>query len=136
MTPNEILTGALSMDLRRLPAALTASCILITAAPAFAQTIGASHVGPVDPPRTNLTFRPNAPQFRMPEGDLRVVGEPQRNGLIASVPVNRNFEIGVGRFRVSEIARPRTHTENDRNPASMNPRQRSIAGVGFSLRFD
>ncbi len=72
----------------------------------------------------------------MPEGDLRRAGEPQRNGLIAAVPVNRNLQIGVGRFRVVGDHRARTHTEHERNPVAINQRQRSIAGVGFSLRFD
>ena len=70
----------------------------------------------------------------MPEGDLRQVGEPRRNGLIAAVPLNRNLEVGIGRFRVTDPGRPRTHTEP--HPATNTPRQRSVAGIGFSLRFD
>lgn len=124
------------MNLRWLAAALTASFTLGMAVPAAAQTIGSSHVGLVDRPYTSVTPRANAPSFQVREGDLRRTVEPRRNGLIASVPVNRNLEIGVGRFRVSDIARPRTHTENDRNISPTGPRQRSIAGFGFSLRFD
>ena len=124
------------MDLRGLAAALTASYILITAAPPAAQSAGAGHVGLVEPPRMIVTPRPNPPESRMPEGDVRLAGDPRRGGLIASVPVNRRLEVGIGRFRVSEIARPRTHTESDRNPASMSPRQCSIARIGFSLRFE
>jgi len=122
------------MNLRRPFAALTASCTLLTAAPAVAQLSAAQLVGPVDrPPIVSPRTRP--PEFRVPDGDLRRAGEPQRNGLIAAVPVNRNLQIGIGRFRVVDDARVRTHTEHDRNPTAIVPRQRSIAGVGFSLRF-
>ena len=124
------------MNLRWLAAALSASFTLITALPAAAQSSGAALVGPTEQAPIRATPRSRAPDFRAPEGDLRQVGEPRRSGLIAAVPVNRNLEIGIGRFRVSEIAQPRTHTENERNPAAMGPRQRSIAGFGFSLRFD
>ncbi len=123
------------MFLRWPVAALTASCTLMTAAPAVAQLSGVHLVGPVDrPPIVSARTRP--PEFRVPEGDLRQAGEPRRNGLIAAVPVNRNLQIGVGRFRVIDDARPRTHTEHDRNPTAITRRQRSIAGIGFSLRFD
>jgi hypothetical protein len=108
----------------------------MTALPAAAQTTGAPLVGPTDQASIRPAPRSHALDFRVPEGDLRQAGEPRSNGLIASVPVNRNLDIGIGRFRVSEIARPRTYTESDRNPAGMGPRQRSIAGFGFSLRFD
>lgn len=124
------------MNLRWLVAALPASFTLMTALPAAAQTTGAPFVGPTDQASIRPAPRSHAPDFRVPEGDLRQAGEPRSNGLIASVPVNRNLEIGIGRFRVSEIARPRSYTEGDRNPAGMGPRQRSIAGFGFSLRFD
>jgi hypothetical protein len=122
------------MYLRWPIAALSASCTLFTAAPAAAQSSGAHLVGPVDrAPIVSARNRP--PEFRMPEGDVRRAGEPQRNGLIASVPVNENLQIGIGRFRVVGDHRVRTHTESDRNPAAITQRQRSIAGIGFSLRF-
>jgi hypothetical protein len=125
------------MYLRWLAAALPASFTLVIAMPAAAQSIAPGHVGPVDPSRTTImTPRSQAPSFQVPEGDLRRAGQPRSNGLIAAVPVNRNLQIGIGRFRVAEIAQPRTHTESDRAPAAIGPRQRSIAGLGFSLRFD
>ena len=123
------------MYLRRPVAALAAVFTLLPAVPVLAQTTGAALVEPRDRPEFIATARTRPPEFRMPEGDHRMMGEPQRNGLIASVPINRNFLIGVGRFRVGEIHGPRTYTESDRNPGSMAPRQRSIAGAGFSLRF-
>ena len=134
-TPDEYLQGCRAMELRGLVAALSASFTLMAAVPAAAQSIRSDHAGPIDRPRTIMSPRSNAPSFQMPDGDFRQSGEPRRNGLIASVPVNRSLEVGVGRFRVSEIAGPRTYTESDR-PAATGPRQRSIAGVGFSLRFD
>jgi hypothetical protein len=124
------------MDLRGLVAALSASFTLMTAVPAAAQSRDASIAGPVDRAPGLITPRSRGPQFPMPEGDLRLAGEPQRNGLIAAVPVNRNLQIGIGRFRVGDIAQPRNHTENERHPGGMVPRQRSIAGLGLSLRFD
>ena len=130
------LQGRRVMNLRWLAAALPALFTLMAAPAAVAQSLDRGQFGPVETPRTLITPHTYAPQFSMPEGDFRQVGEPRRNGLIAAVPVNRNLHVGIGRFRVSEIARARTHTESDRNPAGMGPRQRSIAGVGFSLRFD
>ena len=121
------------MDLRWLAAALPAFCTLLTAVPAAAQTGGAALVGPVDRLTGPAAPRANAPEFRMPEGDFRQAGEPRRNGLIASVPINRNLEVGFGRFRVIDMARPRTNADH---PAATGPRQRSVAGLGFSLRFD
>jgi hypothetical protein len=124
------------MDERRPVAALTALLTLMAAAPAAAQINGAALVASPDRPTFSPAFRPRAPEFRMPEGDLRQVGEPRRNGLIAAVPLNRNVQVGVGRFRVSEIAQPRTHTETARDPATVGLRQRNIAGIGVSFRFD
>ena len=124
------------MYLRRPVAALAAFYTLIAAGPAAAQMAEDARIGPVDRPSFLITPRSRGPEFRMDEGDLRRVGEPRRNGLIAAVPLNRNLEVGVGRFRVSDMAQPRSYTESDRNPVSMGIRQRSIAGIGFNLRFD
>lgn len=95
----------------------------------------AALVGPRDPVQEIQTLR-SLPSFRMPEGDLRLPTPPRRSGLIAAYPVDKNLEIGVGRFAVPEIARPRTHMENERHPAAVRPRDRGIAAIGFSLRFD
>jgi hypothetical protein len=124
------------MFLRRHAAAPVAALILTMAAPAAAQMSGAALVGPLDRGASPPVYRPHAPDFRMPEGDLRYPGEPRRNGLIAAVAVNRNLDIGIGRFRIAEPARPRTYMETDRQPASVRGRERGMAGFGFSLRFD
>ena len=123
------------MGARRPCAAICFSFALLSAAPAAAQTLGASLVGPVDQGRSEPEYSTRPMQFQAPPGDLRSAGEPRRNGLIAAVPLDDNLEIGVGRFMVPQIARPRTYVETERQPASVRPRDRGIAAVGISLRF-
>ncbi|MGZ8312565.1 MAG: hypothetical protein ACXWUR_10910 [Allosphingosinicella sp.] len=123
------------MGVRRPSAAITVSLALLGAAPAAAQTSGAALVGPLDNGRHDTLFTVRPMEFRAPEGDLRAPAEPRRNGLIAAFPVHTNIEIGVGRFQVPQIARPRTHVEAERQPASVRPRDRGIAAVGVSFRF-
>ena len=123
------------MAARRLPAALTLPLALLAAAPAIGQTSGAALVRPMElrpPMATNPT---NLPSFTVPQGDLRRAGEVRRSGLIAGYRIAPNVEIGIGRFAVPELARPRTHMERDRNPTAVRPRDRGIAAVGFSLSF-
>lgn len=117
---------------RRLMAAPTIACTLLTAAPAAAQN-AATLVGPADAP-PELSTR-SLPDFRPPAGDLRRAGEPRRNGLIAAWPVTENLQIGIGRFAIPELPRARTNMEADRSPASVRPRERGMAAIGFSLRF-
>ena len=121
--------------MRRKYAALAGSFVLFTAIQAEAQTSRSFLAGPVDVSPSVEPARPNLPDFRMPDGDLRQVGEPRRSGLVASYPVGRNVQIGVGRFAVPEIARPRTHMEGERQPTGVRPRDRGIAAIGLSLRF-
>ena len=123
------------MYLRRPFAALTASFTLMTAVPAAAQNSAAALVGPAERGPISFTPRTTGPSFRVPGGDLRYPDEPRRNGLIAAIAVNPNLDIGVGRFRVAELARPRDNTERERQPGSVRSRDRGMAGVGFSLRF-
>ncbi len=77
----------------------------------------------------------NLPNFQLPAGDLREVGVTRKSGLIAAFPIRRGLQIGVGRFNVSEIARPRTHVETDRQPMAVQSRDRGIAAVGVNVRF-
>jgi hypothetical protein len=123
------------MILRRNLAALVGSLVLLTAAQAQAQPSQSSLVGPVDVSPSAAPARPNLPNFTMPAGDLRQVGEPRRNGLIAAYPVGRNLQIGIGRFAVPEIARPRTHMEGERHPTAVRSRERGIAAIGLSYSF-
>ena len=85
--------------------------------------------------RITAVLRPRSREFRAPQGDLRLPNEPRRNGLIAAYPIDENVQIGIGRFSVPEIARPRTHMERDRQPTGVRPRDRGIAAVGISQRF-
>jgi hypothetical protein len=123
------------MGVRRHLAAIGFAFALIGTAPAAAQTSAASLIGPIAPGRTEPTYTTRPMTFQVPPGDLRRPGAPSRNGLIAAVPLDHNVEIGVGRFLVPQIARPRTHMEADRQPSSVRPRDRGIAAVGISLRF-
>jgi len=122
------------MYLRRPFAALLASLTLIPAAPATAQRSGAALVEPMEPATIPTVVR-RGPDFRMPEGDLRLPAGPRRNGLIAAVPPSPRVDVGIGRFYVGEIAGPVDHTERDRQPTSVRGRNRAIGGIGFSLRF-
>lgn len=123
------------MNPRTLGAALALSLGLIFAAPAAAQQSAASLVGPLEGPSSSSATATSLPDFRAPQGDLRQSGEVRRNGLIAAYRVADNLHIGVGRFSVPEIARPRTNVETDRSPIAVRPRDRGIAAIGFSLSF-
>ena len=118
--------------MRRLSATLALPCMLFTAAEANAQTSSAAVVGPVQPavqaaPRPPLRDRA-APISELPANDRPA-------GLIGAVPVADNALIGVGRFSIGEIARFRTNTETERNPADVRRRDSRIAGLGLRLRF-
>ena len=119
------------MKLRQLLAALTLSFAFALPAQAGQQS-GAFLVGPLERPESRAS---RAPSFEMTQGDLRQAGVPRRSGLIAAFPLRNNLDIGVGRFSVPEIARPRTHVEADRQPSAVRSRDRGIAAVGVSLRF-
>ena len=121
------------MGARRIVAAFAP--FLLLAAPAAAQMRAATLVGPLEPVSSKSPVDSPAPEFRMPQDDLQRPAEPRRNGLLAAFPVDRNVEIGIGRFRVVDPARPHTNTEFDRQPMSVRPRERGIAAVGVSLRF-
>jgi hypothetical protein len=125
------------MDPRKPGAALTLSLALATAAPAAAQQSGAALVGPVDRgrPAAPAAAAAGVPDFTAPTADLREGGRARRNGLIAAYRVAPNVQLGIGRFAVPEIARPRTNMERERNPTAVQPRERGIAAVGFSLSF-
>jgi hypothetical protein len=93
-------------------------------APVAAQTM-TGLVAPANPPARS--------PFRMPD-PTRPPGEAE-GGIAALVPVNDRLQIGIGRFEVLPLARPRTHVENERNPVAVRGRQRGMAAAGFTLRF-
>lgn len=124
------------MEARRSKAALLPLLALFLASPATAQMRAADLVGPREPGLSKRGEAPRgAPEFRMVERDIRWAGEAPRNGLIAAYPIHDNLQIGVGRFSVAEIARPRTNVEAERHPISVRPREGRIAAVGLSFRF-
>lgn len=112
----------------RLAGAVAASYIL--ASPALAQIDLSTGVGPSHRAPARLL-----PSFSPPAGDFRQVGTPRRSGLIAALPIDENLQIGLGRFKVAEPARPRTHMEPERAPTDLRRRERGVAAIGMSLRF-
>lgn len=114
--------------------ALALPLVLFTAKEAQAQGRQARLVEPPEAMITIVAPRRNLPTFRIVE-DPTQPGRPPRNGLIAAWPVDDNLTIGVGRFVVTDPARPRTNMESDRQSTSFRSRERGVAAVGMSLRF-
>lgn len=119
------------MVVRRLLAAWPVPLVLCAAA-ANAQNIQV--VGPVDGGVAAAPAPANIPRFEvMP--DPSDPGRPRRNGLIAAYQVRENMTVGIGRFAIPEIARPRTNMERERDPTGVRRRERGMAAVGVSIRF-
>jgi hypothetical protein len=57
------------------------------------------------------------------------------NGVVASVEVEDNIRIAIGRFNVVEIARPTTNIEPMGTAAEVRRRGRNIAALGVNIRF-
>lgn len=116
------------MDVRRIAAVAALPCLCLMASPADAQS------------RRTTTYRPIAFELR-PEvhplaTDQRVQEDgrsaARSSGLLGSLAVTEDAEIGIGRYAVGTIARPRTNVERER---MMERENRSIAGAGMRLRF-
>ena len=116
-------------EARRMAAALAMSLAVTSPALAQINTLTGADTRAARPPGRLL------PNFTPPAGDLRQFGAPQRDGLIAALPLQDNLQIGIGRFRVIEPARPRTHMERERAPTDLRRKERGVAAVGMSLRF-
>jgi hypothetical protein len=58
-----------------------------------------------------------------------------RNGIVASVEVQDNISIGVGRFNIVEIARPTANIEPMGAAAQVRRPGRNIAALGVNIRF-
>jgi hypothetical protein len=118
--------------MRRCAAALAMPVAFGAAASAVARQPAAHVTGPPVPPALSdvrsVLASDNSPQVQMLE-------EPRSSPLMRSWEVGANTFIAVGRFSVIEPPRPRTHTERERSPTSVLPRERGIAAVGLSLRF-
>lgn len=116
------------MDVRHVAAVAAVPCLCLLATPADAQS------------RRNATYRPIAfelaPAARPDAADHRLqeVDQPAQraSGMLGTLAVTDDAEIGIGRFGVGTIARARTNIERDR---MMERENRSIAGAGMRLRF-
>lgn len=115
--------------------AVLAFPIALSAIAAEAQVSRATLAAPVEAALGIVPVGPGRPDFRMPLGALREVGPPSRNGLVATLPVADNLNIGVGRFAIPELAGRRSNMETERRPTDMRRRDRAIAAVAFSVRF-
>jgi hypothetical protein len=109
---------------RRSLLSLLALPLAGSASGALAQTPPAMLVAPAE-----RSEAPSLPDFRMPRGDYRQPPGPIRNGLIGAMPVGRNAHVALGRFVVPNFNPPRIE------PAEIRRRDRSMAALGFSLRF-
>jgi len=109
--------------------------LALSAAAAEAQIDRSALAAPVEAGLSVVPARAGLPDFRTPFGALREAGRPSRNGLIAALPMTDNLNIGVGRFAVPELARPRSNMERERRPTDVRRRDSGIAAVGFSFRF-
>jgi hypothetical protein len=78
---------------------------------------------------------PGPVDFRIRQADLREAGPALPRGLIGAVDLADRLQLGVGRFSVPELARPRNHTEPERRPADVRRRDQGIAAVGISYSF-
>ena len=111
-------------------ARLAVCCFALIALPAAA----AAQLGPPAPSITAVPQQAARMDFRMPRGEFAEPPGPLRNGLIGASLDERTL-IGVGRFTVVELARPRTHTEPERRPGDVRRRHQGIAAVGISYSF-
>ena len=125
-TANRKVRG-IEMELRRSLAGLTVSLVLLGAAPALAQQNAAALVGPLDHDTGTEAPASDGWNSARPKATCASQAAARSDGLMAAVPIDDNLEIGVGRFLVPELARPRTHMETDRQPTavrSARPRHR------------
>jgi hypothetical protein len=120
-----VQTGRTKIGWARSSGFVVAFGMAAAAVPAPAQTM------------TGLVARANGPpgpsRFRMPTSEIPSPEAP-RLGMFA-VPVGQGVEIGLGRFQVLPLARPRTNVEVERSPMAVRPRHRGMPGLGVSLRF-
>ena len=118
------------MIVRRTAAALLAPFVLMAGGKAEAQSSPA-------PDRSATSIVLNA----VPDADLAVREErardlgPGGDGLIRSWSLEGSAVLGVGRFTVAELARPRTYVEDDDAPTSVRSRDQGIAAVGLKIPF-
>jgi hypothetical protein len=108
---------------------------VLAATVAEAQISRSALAAPVEAALSIVPVQPGRQNFRMPGEDLREVGRPPRSGLVATLPVADNLNIGVGRFAIPEPAGRRSNMESERRPTDMRRRDRAVAAIAFSFRF-
>lgn len=119
------------MDARLLTAAVAAAgCAWLMPAPAYAQIsrpefrIDARTV-------MTTTASPRRSTFALPV--VRQWPSDQPRGMMRSWELDSGGHVGLGRFDITPIARPRTNLE--REPMPLERRASSVAGAGLRLAF-
>lgn len=118
------------MNARRVSAALAISCACLWPAQAIGQQ--QQVYGPTETPRPRTAPTPGSEQ--RPAATQQPPAAPPMS-MIESWSLGDNAQVGLGRFRVMEMARPRTNIERERAPLTMDRPTRPIMGAGLSIRF-
>jgi hypothetical protein len=119
------------MNVRHLMVMLTIPCACIAAEQAIGQD--RSVYGPQEPAPAAINPAPAADPDspRLPVIEER---ERARVDMLEAWSVGDKAELGIGRFRIGEIARGRTNTERVRDDL-MARENRAVAGAGLRIRF-
>ena len=121
------------MVVRRILTVLAIPCALISAERAIGQD--RASVGPQDTAQPRIVPSPNDDLM---DQRTPVVPEPEREAPITMLEawdLGDGAELGIGRFRVMQPARPPSHVERVRAPLDMERETRGIAGAGLIVRF-
>lgn len=122
------LRQGFGMEVRRVAAVATLPCLCFTTAEAGAQ----SRRSAAEPPVV-FELRPYQPPLVTNQRVQEDTRRPTRvSGMLGTLTVTENAEIGIGRFGVGTIARARTNLERER---MMERENRNIAGAGMRVRF-
>jgi hypothetical protein len=114
------------MRMRRLAAALAASCALCT-------TAGAQPPGNQDP-RLPAATRHQPEAGRTADAAVRAERSRRPEGMF-ELNDGGDVAIGIGRFSILEPARPRSNMEAERDPTNVRRRERGIGGLGLRISF-
>lgn len=113
------------------PALLALSLACACSAPALAQrqNIAAADLFPAQP-AGERSFRIGITSEQIYDQDVPL----RRDGMIARIPASNRAEIGIGRFRVTEIGRSSVGPGLMRGH-ELQSRTRNIAAVGLTIRL-
>ncbi len=125
------------MNVRRLTAAAAVPCLCLLAFEANAQVRRADRpIATAPAPAFNLRELPPSRDDRAQRiGLTEDWAEAPNDGMLGAWDMGGNARFGLGRFRVGEIARPRSNTERVRDDL-MARENRAIAGAGVRVSFD